>query len=151
MTTANEESTLRMTCLIDAPRERVFEAWTNPDHLCDWHRPGEAYETSVAEVDLRVGGAYRIGMRHIEKRAEHIATGVYREVTAPERLVYTWSWEGGRMGDTGETVVTVEFHDRGAQTEVVLTHDLFASAEAKEAHRKGWTGCLGELGKVVWD
>jgi uncharacterized protein YndB with AHSA1/START domain len=142
MTTTNADTTLHLKRSFNAPRERVFEAWTNPDHLRKWHHPDEDYETSIVEVDLREGGAYRIGMRHIEKDILHVACGEYREISSPERLVFTWSWEEREMDPT---LVTIRFHDKGDQTEVELLHERFADAETRDHHETGWTGCTGSL------
>jgi uncharacterized protein YndB with AHSA1/START domain len=74
-------------------------------------------------------------------------TGVYREVRPPERLVYTWRWEA--EPELGETLVTVEFLDRGASTEVVLTHERFPSDAVRDQHGTGWSSCLECLAEVV--
>jgi uncharacterized protein YndB with AHSA1/START domain len=108
-----------------------------------WCAPSEEYETQ-AEIDLRVGGKYRIQMTH-SSGSVHTAIGEYREVEAPAKLVYTWSWEDGTVVDT---LVTVEFHEQGEATEVVLTHDFFPNAEWRDKHNQGWTGCFGRLEKV---
>jgi len=73
--------------------------------------------------------------------------GVFREIRPPERLVYTWQWEG----EPGETLVTVEFRDLGSRTEVVLTHERFPDAEAVARHTDGWNGCLIRLAELLAD
>ena len=138
---------LRITRTFPAPRERVFRAWTDPAALKKWFAPGDDYATPIAEVDLRVGGRYRIQMRS-PKGNLHTVAGVYREVTPPEKLVFTWSWQEGGM-DVGETLVTVEFRDRGNSTELILTHERFPTAETRDEHRKGWTGCLDRLPQAL--
>ena len=65
--------------------------------------------------------------------------GEYSEVTPPERLVFTWSWEGDDTADSPETLVTIEFRDLGDMTEVVLTHERFLSVESRDQHQHGWT------------
>jgi uncharacterized protein YndB with AHSA1/START domain len=94
--------------------------------------------TLVAEVDLRVGGKYRIEMQS-PNGARHVASGVYREVTPPKRLVYTWGWEDSSVKDS---VVTVEFQDRGKSTEVILRHERLPDAESRARHTEGWTECM---------
>ena len=117
--------------IIKAPRQRVFDAWTQPEHLK--HTGGERSPrgpTEIAEVDLRVGGRYRLGMQRPERAAgPYVCFGEFREINEPERLVYTWSWEPPGM-EVGETLVTVEFLDQGASTEIVLTHERLPHAEA---------------------
>ena len=135
------ETTVRVSRVIKADVSRVFEAWTQPEHLKAWSCP-EGGEVLEAEVDLRVGGAFRIVMGM--PNATHVANGVYREIDAPQKLVYTWSWEEDEF-DTGETVVTVEFNSLGDSTEVVMKHGIFQVAEGAGAHEQGWTSCLNRL------
>lgn len=127
-----------------APRERVFRAWTTAEEIRSWQAPGPM-TTPFATVDLRVGGAYQIHIRAPDGR-EHRVAGVYREVDPPSRLVYTWRWETD--GPEDETLVTVEFKDRGQTTEVVLRHERFRTADQRARHETGWTGCLAKLGHV---
>jgi uncharacterized protein YndB with AHSA1/START domain len=136
--------TLRLRRTFQAPRERVFRAWTSAEELKRWHAP-PPHTTPFAEVDLRVGGKYRIHMRAPDG-AEHHAVGVYREIDPPKKLVFTWTWEGGDMGDT---LVTVEFLDRGAATEIVLTHELFPSDDVRARHEAGWNGAFDKLAQVL--
>ena len=137
--------TLEVRRTIRAPRQRVFEAWTRPEEVKRWSAPGPI-EVAVAEIDLRVGGAYRIHMRAPDG-AMHRAFGVYREIDPPRRLVYTWSWE--EKPEVTDTVITVEFHDLGDATEVVLRHDGLTTAKERQDHEHGWTGCLDKLASVV--
>ncbi len=138
---------LRLTRSFEAPREAVFAAWTEPEELKRWFHPTGEFSTPVAEVDLRVGGTYRIGIKPPDRDALFVVTGTFKEVSPPERLVLTWSWEGTEMDVTG-TVVTVEFRDRGGSTEVVLTHELLPTTEARKEHEWGWNGCLEQLTAV---
>ncbi|NNG16089.1 MAG: SRPBCC domain-containing protein [Gemmatimonadales bacterium] len=135
-------TTLRVSRLINADPVTVWKAWTEADHLKQWSCP-ESATVAAAEVDLSVGGKYRLRMRGAEGKA-HTAVGTYREITPPRRLVYTWDWEE-EDSRVGETLVTVEFTDLGGTTEVVLTHELFPNTEAKAAHEQGWTSCLNRL------
>ncbi len=84
---------LRLTRRFDATRETVFDAWTSPENLKQWWGPGE-FKTTVAEVDLRPGGAYRfvIEAQGAPRMELH---GVFHEVVPPARLVYTWKWISG--------------------------------------------------------
>lgn len=130
---------VRLSRTLAAPREKVFRAWTTPAELKRWSAPGDMVP-ALAEVDLRVGGRYRIHMQAPDG-AVHKVSGVYQVVDPPRRLVYTWAWEEGSA--QGDTLVTVEFNERGAdQTEVVLTHERFPNAEIRDRHQHGWTGCL---------
>lgn len=126
---------------IAAPRQRVFEAWTRPEEVRKWAAPG-AMTVSDVQIDLRVGGRFRIVMAHPEG-GEHPATGVYREVDPPRRIVYTWAWE--TRAEAGEGLVTVEFHDRGPDTDVVLRHEGLPSEGECARHETGWNGCLDKF------
>lgn len=97
---------------------------------------------AVAEIDLTVGGRYRIEMQGPDG-ARHIVGGTYREIDPPRRLVYTWSWED--QPDVTDTLVTVEFNDRGSATEIVLRHERLPSEDSRARHEHGWTGCLDKL------
>jgi uncharacterized protein YndB with AHSA1/START domain len=136
---------LNLSRVFDAPRERVFRAWTEPALLEKWWGP-PGFSCPLAQVDLRTGGRYRLGMQPPDGDVFYLG-GVFREIRPPERLVYTWQWEG----DPGETLVTVEFRDLGARTEVVLTHERFPDAEAVERHTDGWNGCLIRLADLLAD
>jgi uncharacterized protein YndB with AHSA1/START domain len=138
---STETSTsLRLSRVIEADRETVFKAWTEPEQIKRWCCP-EGLTVADSQVDLTVGGRYRLRMKSPEGGV-HTAVGVYREIEPPRRLVYTWDWEEGSMG---ETLVTVELNDLGESTEVVLTHELFPTAELKADHETGWTSCLNRL------
>jgi uncharacterized protein YndB with AHSA1/START domain len=153
------ETTLRITRTIASPRDQVFRARTEPDSLKRWWGVSEDFSTPIAEVDLRVGGAYRLGMLAPGEANPFVVGGVYREVSPPEKLVYTWVWEGGESpADAAqsahaagfqEMLITVEFRDLGGSTEVVLTHEFFPDPHAKDEHNQGWMGCLGQLARLL--
>ena len=128
--------------------EVVFRAWTEPAALRQWFAVAEGYTTPVAEVDLRVGGRYRLGMQAPDSDRLMVATGAYREVSPPEKLVFTWRWESAPR-DEPDTLVTVEFRQRDDATEVVLTHSLFPGAAERDMHLEGWQGCLNSLESVI--
>jgi uncharacterized protein YndB with AHSA1/START domain len=135
-----------------APREQVFDAWTNPEVLKRWWRAADEGGTPLAEVDAREGGAYRLSMKTREGEI-HTVSGEYREVTTPERLSFTWTWEEGPgpvMAGSEDTLVVVEFHEDGDGTLVKLTHSGFASEELKGMHAQGWQGVLASLERNVF-
>jgi uncharacterized protein YndB with AHSA1/START domain len=127
-----------------APRERVFQAWTNAAALRMWFAVAEGFTTPIAEVDLRIGGRYRLGMQPPDNSPILIVGGVYRLIQPPEKLVFTWSWEAAGP-DEPETLVTVEFIALGDETQVVLTHEQFVTTEERDQHGDGWQGCLNRL------
>jgi uncharacterized protein YndB with AHSA1/START domain len=142
---ATETPTLRLERTFDAPVEAVFDAWTNPEVLRRWWIADSSWRTPVAEVDLRVGGRYRLSMEDPAAEALHTVLGEYREIRRPDRLVYSWAWEEdeGRIGHS--STVTVEFIGDEERTTVVLVHSDFTSEESRDRHRGGWEGCLENL------
>ena len=129
---------------LNAPPAKVFAAWTDPAQLVRWFGPSETVEGSVkAEMDVRAGGRFRASFTGCmgENREYHEVGGVYREVVAPERLVFTYSSEGGRIVDR-ETLVTVTFADRGGRTLLTLRHSGLPTEQARALHDGGWVRCL---------
>jgi uncharacterized protein YndB with AHSA1/START domain len=135
-----------------APRDRVFDAWTNPEVLKRWWRASDTWGTPLAEVDAREGGSYRLSMK-TDGGEVHTVFGEYREVTPPERLAFTWTWEEGPgpvMAGSESTLVVVEFLEDGDGTLVKLTHSGFANEELKGMHEHGWQGVLASLERNVF-
>ncbi|MBV8246118.1 MAG: SRPBCC domain-containing protein [Candidatus Eremiobacteraeota bacterium] len=126
-----------------APASRVYEAWTRPELVRQWFQPGDNPITNV-EMDVRPGGRYRITFR-MQDGEDWTVGGVYREVRAPERLSFTWQWEG----DEAEMLVTLEFREQGEATELVLTHERFAEEASRERHGHGWNDGLDKLGAFL--
>ncbi len=131
-----------------ASRERIFRAWTESEQLRKWFAVAEGFTIPIAEVDLIVGGKYRLGMQPPGEDGILIVGGVYRQILPPEKLVFTWRWETPNA-DEPETLVTVEFRERDNVTEVVLRHELFTNDDAREKHRQGWEGCLNQLERLI--
>ena len=143
---SKEETTLQLRRVFKAPREAVFAAWTRPEQMKKWIIPEPGFTTPAVEVDLRVGGKYRIQMLS-SKGNNHTAIGTYREILRPEKLVFTWAWLEYPMH--GETQVTIEFLERGGATEMVFTHEFFPTRASRDDHNRGWTGALGHLQKFL--
>lgn len=141
----DEATSLRLVRQYDAPPERVFDALTRPELLSQWFAPGDDFDAVVDRFQTEVGGAYRIEMRH-QNGDIHTCIGEIQEVKRPDRLVYTWKWEGGEMGDT---LVTWELRSSGTGTELTLTHERFPNDAARDEHAKGWTGCLERLTRIL--
>jgi uncharacterized protein YndB with AHSA1/START domain len=140
---------LRVSRTIRADADTLFRAWTDPRALMHWwRREADGWAFADASVDLRVGGRYRLAMTGPDGRT-HAAVGVYREVERPLRLVFTWDWEDP-ASTVGETIVSVEFKDAGAEgTEVVLVHERFAEAARRSRHEQGWTELLRMLERAA--
>jgi uncharacterized protein YndB with AHSA1/START domain len=141
-------TTLRITRVIHAPRERVFRAWTDPRQVTRWFGGSPVARASSAESDVRVGGTFRIGFGQDPDREVWHCVGTYVEVVPPERLVYTFGWEGPRLSEIDETLVTVEFRDLGGATEIALTHERNATEEVRAFHLYGWQSSLEQLAEL---
>jgi uncharacterized protein YndB with AHSA1/START domain len=133
--------TLVVKRTIRATPARLFDAWTTGHQLLRWWGPRPVV-CSAAEVDLRVGGAYRIGNRLPDGR-EVFITGVFEEIEVPRRLVYSWT-----MADHTSRV-TVRFEPRGTATEVIIEHEGVADEDTRKDHEKGWIGCLDGLQRLI--
>lgn len=136
---------LRIARTFRATPDKVFRAWTTPEALKRWCAPGDM-TTPVAEVDLKVGGRFRIHMRSPDGKV-YKATGVYSTVDPPKKLVFTWRWEDSP--GAVETLITLEFTGRGDSTEMVLTHSRFPNEAMKQDHEKGWLGSMDKLAAAV--
>ncbi|HWX56510.1 MAG TPA: SRPBCC domain-containing protein [Verrucomicrobiae bacterium] len=122
-----------------APREIVFEAWTDPAGMREWMCPGDVV-SAEATLDVRVGGSFRIVMKR--KDAEHVHTGTYQVVEPPAKLVFTWIGEDN-PGET--TLVTVELFPDGHESDLVLTHERFLQAGLAQRYESGWSGITEKL------
>lgn len=141
-----DSTMLEVSRLVSASAEAVFRAWTEPDEIEKWWAP-EGMSVPFVEVDLKVGGTYRLGLQRPDADPFY-ATGTYREIQRPWRLVFTWRWEPDMM-KAGETLVTLDLHEKDGKTEIVLTHERFPSAEVRDEHSEGWTQCLERLGELT--
>lgn len=130
---------LVVTRLIDAPRALVFKAWTQQEHAARWWGP-QGFTITSCRLDAMPGGAYRVSMRSPEGTV-HTKRGVYREVVAPERLVFTYAWEDADGSPGHEMRIVVTFEAQGAQTLLTLRQTGFEALPDRD-HRAGWTSCF---------
>ena len=145
MTVTNEAApVLVVRRQIAVPRERVFEAWLDSESLAHWMRPGDC-TTATVTVDPRVGGGFRIVMEGRTDGGDYEHRGEYLAIEPPSLLSFTWI---SKATDYEPTVVTIEFHERGTGTELVLTHRRLAP-KAVEAHRQGWTDIVRLLDEAL--
>jgi len=134
---------LRLERRFAAPREHVFEAWTTPEALKRWWCP-PGWHAERMEVDLRVSGAFHLGMRRVSDGSTAAVEGRFLEVQRPERLVYTWRWTGA-LKDMSESRVTVEFVDEQGDTRLTLTHDRLPDIPLWHRHRAGWIAACDRM------
>jgi uncharacterized protein YndB with AHSA1/START domain len=131
-----------------ASPERIFRAWTQPAALREWWCP-PGWTAGEIEIDLRVGGTYRIAMtRRANVGAGIAVSGRFIEVRPPDRLVYTWQWEGA-FPDMPETLVTLELQGSSDETLLTLRHEGFRESGSRQQHRSGWMSACGRLDREV--
>ena len=145
MAAVKEKPSLTIVRKLNASPAKVWRALTQPEALKQWMAPDAAFAIPVAETDLRVGGRYHVVMKSPDGE-EHDVSGVYREIVASKRLVYTWAW---KSTPERESLVTWELRAADGGTELTLKHEQFADEEARDKHQQGWTGCLARLEKYV--
>ena len=141
------ERGLVITRILDAPRDVVFRAWTEPDRVARWWGP-QGFVTTYCDMDIRPGGAFRVCMRSPEG-AEHWKQGIYREIVVPERLEFTFAWEDAEGKPGHQTLVTVTLADRGGRTELTLHQAVFETVAARDDHRRGWTSTLQRFAEYL--
>jgi uncharacterized protein YndB with AHSA1/START domain len=144
---ASDPNHLRIERTLPAPRSLVYRAFTEPERMRHWFGP-HGFNATTVTLDVRVGGAWRGGMRGPDGK-ELIASGVYREVVPNERLAFTYAWEGDDGQRGHETLCRLELSDAGAQTKLLFTQGPFETPDAAQGHCEGWTEAFEKLGQAV--
>ena len=137
--------TLRMERTFDAPAQRVFDAWTSQEVLRRWWHAEHDWETTLAEVDLRVGGAIRVVMRDPDKDVEYGGGGITWRST---RRAGSCS-PGTGTATTTRQLIEVDFEEAAGVTTVRFTHRDLWDEEAVRAHEDGWSNCFDLLGRAL--
>ena len=135
----NSES-LRVRRFVPASSDRVFTAWTEPDEMEKWWGP-KGVSCLSAEVDLRVGGQYRLANELPDGSVLWIS-GNFEVIERPHLLIYTWVVENE---NPTEERVKVQFEQHDVGTHVTITHERIATKDLSEQHRQGWIGCMDGL------
>jgi uncharacterized protein YndB with AHSA1/START domain len=140
---------LEVRRVFQAPREKVWAAWTERKGLEQWMcRDVPTHDPKYLELDVRPGGRYVIEIKQPDG-VIYLGSGTFREVKPPEKLVFTWSWTrtppSAKEPMPKETLVTVQLFERGKATEMLFTHEGFESEPIRESHKKGWDGCFEKL------
>jgi uncharacterized protein YndB with AHSA1/START domain len=152
------ENELLITRVFDAPRERVWQAWTDPDEIKKWWGP-EQFTAPSIESDLQVGGKYLYCMRSPDGQ-DFWSTGTYREIVPMEKIVATDSFadEQGNVVPAShygmsdfplETVLTVTFEDENGGTKVTLRHEGIPAGEMGDQTEAGWNQSLNKLAESL--
>jgi uncharacterized protein YndB with AHSA1/START domain len=132
------DTVLEITRVIDAPPERVFDAWLKKS-WGEWAGP-PGVKGEVTVMEPRAGGRYEIVMRP-EAGGELIIGGTYKEIIRPSRIVMSWKWKH----ENQDTLITLTFKPKGKGTEIHMRHEGFANADRRDSHNRGWTGTLDKL------
>lgn len=144
-TKAAEKTSLEIKRFINAPRERVYGAWTDPSQLKEWWGP-ESVRTRNFVAEARVGGKYRWDLINPEDE-EMSVFGEYRELVPGKKIVFTWKWDDDDVWENRDSIVTVELSDRDGGTELLLKHEQLPSEESRDRHNEGWNSVLDRLEK----
>ena len=131
---------------INAIPEKVYAAWTDPEKIAQWFGPSHVKAGSVqAEIDLRVGGRYRISFESEDGEYSQVG-GVYREVTPNARVAFSWAWY---TTPERESQVTVSLQPDGGGTLLTLHHEQFFNEAARDGHARGWTDLFDKLERYL--
>ena len=135
---------ITITRVFDAPRERVWREWTEPERFADWFGgPESEVPLSTVSMDVRPGGSWRLTMLAESGRREINWKGEYREVVEPERLVFTIS---DQPGEDAYELVAIVLTDLGdGQTEMDFQQRGRMSPEQYERAGEGWSSFFDRI------
>ena len=125
-----------------AAPEDVWRAWTDPEAIKRWFGPGAGEPVSLAELDVRAGGRFRIVFGGTDGKA-HEAQGVYQEVVPNRKLVFTWTWP--RSTPERESLITIVFRAAGGGTDLEFRHEKLFDETVRDNHKRGWSSALDKL------
>lgn len=138
---------LTLTRRLRARPEKVYAAWSEPENLLKWFATSQARPGSLkADLDVRVGGRYRISFTDANTNEYHEVGGVYREVVPNARLQFTWAWHST---PERESLVTIEIKPDATGTLLIFHHAQFADEKARDNHERGWSKFFDDLEKSV--
>jgi len=129
---------------VRATAEQIFDLWIRPELMVRWMSPYPGAVDCQASCDPRPGGTFSLVMSSKESNRE--VSGTYVQVDRPHKLVFTWI---GPLTNNVNTLVTVEFHPRGDETDLVLTHERLPTAAIHEGHTRGWGIILDHLADAI--
>ena len=148
------DEVIALSRVFDAPRELVFEAFTRPEHLAQFWGP-RGMDNVACTVDLRVGGVFRVDVRGPDGRI-YPATGVYREIVPPERLVYAATTTDDNPCGAGlppRSIVTLRFEAQGSKTRLTVHAQLQSRADVEAAiaggFNRGWEDSFDRLKELL--
>jgi glutathione S-transferase len=127
---------------IRAPRERVCDAFLSADEMRQWMCP-RGMRVAEASADARLGGRWRVAMV-ARDGSRFVVGGEYRELARPDRVAFTWSWEGNAMPPM-QTLIEVSFTVQDGGTLLEMRHGGFPAGATRDSHRQGWNTTLNKL------
>jgi len=143
---AEKKPSLRLQRHYPVAPEKVWRAWTDPQALKRWWGPGGPEAVSVAQLDVRVGGRFRIVFGG-PRGDEHEVQGTYKEVVANRRLAFTWTWP--RTTPERESLVTIAFKPAAGGTELEFVHAQHFDEKVRDGHLLGWTEAFVKLERYL--
>ena len=130
--------------LIEAPRDRVFEAFSKTELLTQWFTPSANNSVEVIDFDFVSGGSYRLRYSMSEDCHPTVG-GLYERIDSPMQIVMSWIWEAPDPLADISMRVSFDLFEKGEATEVVITHEKISSDQACTVHEDGWEGTLNSL------
>jgi uncharacterized protein YndB with AHSA1/START domain len=146
MAATSGELMLHLERVLLAPRPLVFRMHSDPELFAQWWGP-KGFSAPSVELDVRVGGHYRIAMQPPEGD-RFFLSGKFREVDPPARLAYTFRWEDPDPDDR-ETMVVFSLRDLGGSTELTVDQGPFATEGRRALHEQGWTETVDRLTELI--
>jgi uncharacterized protein YndB with AHSA1/START domain len=131
--------------IINAPIEKVFDAWLNPKMLSKFMRGLPDMPESDVETDAREGGNFTIIMHYRGEKIPH--TGKYLEIIRPDKLVFTWVSQYSVVDNSTVTLNFTKIDDN--KTNISLSHVKFIDEESRSGHEEGWSNILDKLNEVM--
>jgi uncharacterized protein YndB with AHSA1/START domain len=131
--------------IINAPIEKVFDAWLNPKMLAKFMRGLPKMSETDVEIDAREGGRFTFTMNLGDEKIPH--TGKYLEIRRPDKLVFTWESQYSVVENSTVTLNFARIDDH--KTNITLTHVKFIDEEARAGHEQGWGNVLTALNAVM--
>ena len=134
---------LVITRVLDAPRELVWQAWTEREHITRWLFPKD-FTLLFSDGDVRAGGKWRSGIRAPDGE-ESVMGGEYSEVTPPQRLAFSHGWENSKLHPGHFTQIVVELEAMEGKTKMIFTQSNLATVASRDGHSEGWSGVIENL------
>jgi len=131
----DQRPSLTITRRLRASPQKVYAAWTHAENLIQWFAAQAKPGSVKADLDVRVGGRYRISFTNQDNGEYHEVGGLYREVVPDARLQFTWAWHST---PERESLVTIEFKPDADGTLMIFQQEQFADQAARDNHERGW-------------